>query len=108
MAHFEVTRDVTYGQYVSALSSGLARAVGLLPPDFPNVSVRFQYANHHTRPYHPHYRPELPWQAAAYRSFGSAADAISDLYVHRDQYWCAWCDRTLFFINTCPLHGDYV
>jgi hypothetical protein len=96
MVRFELTRDVTYGQYVSALNSGLVRATGLLPPDFPNVSVSFQYATHHTRPYHPHCRQSCHGRPLHNVSSG-LPDTIRDLYVHRDQYWCAGGDRLLFF-----------
>jgi hypothetical protein len=59
MPRFEVTRYVTYGQYVGALTSGRATGTGLLPPEFPYISTSYQYANHYTRLYHPHCRPDL-------------------------------------------------
>jgi hypothetical protein len=49
---FDVKRDVTYEQYVSAITSGRATVTGLLP-EFPYVSIRNRYGLYYDRLYHP-------------------------------------------------------
>jgi hypothetical protein len=101
---FELTRDVTHEQNVHAITSGRTTVTGLLPPDFPFVTIRFQYPSCSSRSYHRHPNHELPWRATADRTFQSAEDAIRALYSRRDQFLCAWCEKPLFFY----IHVSYM
>jgi hypothetical protein len=57
---FVLTRDVTYEQCVSALTSKRSTVTGLLPPDFPYISIRFRYRIYSGRSDHLYCSPALP------------------------------------------------
>jgi hypothetical protein len=104
MAHFVVTRDTTYEQYVSPLTSGRARAAGILPPRFPNITVHSSYANRLSDSYNPvvpicHGRPLQPGDSA----------------VPQMRSGFCMCTGTNigvpsatgpYFLNSCPIQGE--
>jgi hypothetical protein len=81
---FELTRDVTHQEYAYAVKSGRTSVTGLLPPDFPFLTIQSQYMSCSRTSYHSHFKPELPWHASTNRTFQSASDAIRALYSRRD------------------------
>jgi hypothetical protein len=94
---FRLRRDVTYSEYVHAIDSERARADRVLPPDYPDITVRFRYQLCSHEAFHPYCASSLPWHASATRTFDSPLEAISELYAQRNLYWCAGCAKPLFF-----------
>jgi hypothetical protein len=39
--------------------------------------------------------------------FGSFEEAIMGLVNQKDQFWCRYCCRGLFFPQVCELHSDW-
>jgi hypothetical protein len=103
---FELTREATHREFGHAVNLGRARADRCLPPDFPNLTLRFRYSTGSNQLYHSHCSPSLPWLAVATRTFASSVEELRELYSHRDQYWCAWCEKPLFFPTICNTHMD--
>jgi hypothetical protein len=95
---FRLTGDVTYSEYVHAMGSERARAVRVLPPDYPDITVRFRYHICSHEAFQTYCAPSLPWHAFATRTFASPLEAIKELYTRRDLYWCAGCAKPLFLV----------
>jgi hypothetical protein len=98
------TRDVTHSEFVHAVNSERASVDRGRPPDYPDITVRYTYHTGSGFPFHPYCNHSLPWHVSATRTFGSPEEAISELYLHKDLYWCAGCARPLFFRNPCEIH----
>jgi hypothetical protein len=101
---FRLTRDVTHSEFVQAVNSRRARVDMDLPPDYPDITVRFRYRECSRFPFHYECDPSLPWHASATTTFTSPEEGISELFSHKDLYWCAGCERPMFFRNTCEIH----
>jgi hypothetical protein len=104
---FRLTRNVTHAEYVHAINTGRVRPSRGLPPEFPDITVRFRYAPGAGEIFHPFCAPSLPWHSTSITTFNSREEAVSGLYSHRNLYWCAGCERPLFFRTPCDVHeGD--
>ena len=102
---FQLTRDVTFGEYRHAVDSNRVGIDQLLPPDFPYIGIQYRYSCCHSHPFHAACAPDYPWLVAATRRFDSARQAVRDLYSLRRLYWFMICNRPLFFAMNCPHHG---
>jgi hypothetical protein len=103
---FRLTRNVTHSEYVHAVSTGLVRSDRGLPPEFPEITVRFRYQLGTHEIFHPFCAPSLPWHATAIRTFSSREEAVGEIYSRRNLYWCAGCERPLFFRTPCEVHEE--
>jgi hypothetical protein len=95
---FRLTRNVTHSEYVHAVDSGRPRGDCVLPPEYPDITVRFRYRLSSIEAFHPYCAPSLPWHASATRTFDSPVQAIRELYLLRSLFWCAGC-RCFFEIR---------
>ena len=104
---FKLTRNVTYSQYRFACESGRVDIERLLPPDFPSITVLYNFSCCSSRPAHATCSPVQSWIAAATGHFSSQMDAVSSIYAHKSHYWCTMCEKPLFFKNRLPLARAY-
>jgi hypothetical protein len=98
---FELTTGTTYQHYVYASTSNRVNFDKLLPPEDPNVRIRFhfqaiQYRLHRECP------GEGLWEGDLRHTFSTFDDAIRELANEKQKYWCQHCSKGLFFPNTCP------
>jgi hypothetical protein len=76
---FRLTRNVTHSEFVHSVNSGWASVDRGLPPDYPDITVRYRYHTGSGFPFHPYCNPSLDWHVSATRTFGSPEEAISEL-----------------------------
>ena len=109
---FELHVDTTYDMYRRAVFSGQATARRLLPPYYPFVDIRCHSPRASSYPrFHLHCRVEgvegfLQLNIIQHH-YSSAIDAITDIVNDRRVFWCATCDKSLFFPVSCYEHGHY-
>jgi hypothetical protein len=101
---FELTLDTTYEEYSYAVRSN--RVIDrwrLLPPEFPAIEVAFRFQQLPRR-LHQHC-PGRGTRAGAYAyAFASVDEAIEELLTLKDVFWCAFCEKPLFFPPSCTNH----
>jgi hypothetical protein len=68
---FRLRRNVTLSEYVYAVDSGRVRVDRVLPPEYPDITVRFRYRICSHEAFHPYCAPSLPWHASATRTYDS-------------------------------------
>jgi hypothetical protein len=101
---FELTRNTTYQEYVHAVRSNLVtNRWRLQPPDFPRVEVSFRlYQLPHL--FHEHCPVEGAGSGAVSYYFDSLDEAIDTLVRRKATFWCAFCEKPLFFPSSCIQH----
>ena len=98
---FAFAKETTYGQNM-ALRSQRVPLQQLLPPDFPNIRLRFRCAAF-SKKLHSHCPgPDIWWDVKMKRTFRSQSEAIRSLVLLKDLFWCRHCTKGLFFPNDCP------
>ena len=103
MERFELTALTTYDEYVYAVRSGEASVSQIGPPEYPEIRVWYQHdflADSIAR-FHKHCPGAGPWGTFTCSEFTTSAEAIETLIIHRQHFWCTFCNRGLFFPNFC-------
>jgi hypothetical protein len=108
LERFEVTRDVTFRQYVYTVSSGRPMVRCVLTPGFPHITLSFRYRCCSQHPYHPQCAIDAPWQVSASRLFETELDAVRALCSYGEQYWRSFCEKILFLPVICYVHGAII
>ena len=100
---FHLDVDTPYDLYVYAAHSNQVSQDALLPPGAPVITIR--YCNI-ISPFKLH-RDCLgagPWITQATRTYESNGTLIEDLIIHKNNFWCHYCDKALFFQISCMEH----
>jgi len=105
LRRFELTSYTTYSQYKFAVESGYVDELGLLPPFFPRILVRFKFRTFEDK-FHHQCRNELEWDILMESTFPNMRAAIDALVSNESLYWCKHCNRGLFFHPDCPHFDD--
>jgi hypothetical protein len=105
ISRFELTVYTTNDEYAYAVRSNRASVSALLPPEYPAACIQLKYdpANFALK-FHTHCPGAGPWHANSKKLFTSIAEAITELVNHKDQFWCQYCCRGLFFSPSCFHH----
>ena len=101
---FHLDVDTPYDLYVYAARSNQVSQDALLPPGAPVITIR--YCNDIISPFILH-RDCLgagPWITQATRTYVSNGTLIDDLIIHKNHFWCHYCDKALFFQISCMEH----
>ena len=106
LERFELTRDVTYEQYVYAVSSNRVSGWILLPPDFPIIQVEYRLECCPFHKLHLNCPGQWSWHGTINHSFNSVEDAVTALSTYRYRVWCLYCYKPLFFPIICCGHED--
>jgi hypothetical protein len=101
---FELTDNTTYQEYSYAVRSNRVTARWrLMPPEFPILEVAFRF-HRLPRRFHEHC-PGRGARAGAYAyEFDSSDEAIVELLMGKDTFWCTFCENPLFFHPLCTHH----
>ena len=101
--NFELSALTTYDEYVYVVRSGEAHMPQILPPEYPEIRVWYQsdFLADSTDRYHRHCPGAGPWGTFTCSKFHSDEEAIVKLVDYRTHFWCAFCNRGLFFPNLC-------
>ena len=100
LENFTLTSETTYQQYAVATKSNKVPHQQLLPPDYPDVLVRFR-CDVFARKLHHHCPGNGTWEVEMKRTFHSHADAIGSLSTLQTLFWCTHCNKGLFFSPDC-------
>jgi hypothetical protein len=98
-------RYPAYETYVYAVRSNRIDSLNLLPPEFPLVRGLFPY-------HYPDKRIQFVcpgrglWNAYHETMFQTVDDAIHQLLVLKELFWCSHCGKPLFFPCSCQEHRD--
>ena len=102
---FELTVDTTYEQYVYAFLSNRVNSQKLLPPLFPKIEVSFRCDKHNFETkLHIHCPVPGSCHMKSSTIFESPDQAINELMKEENFYWCAFCQKPLFFPRLCREH----
>jgi hypothetical protein len=108
ISRFELTVYTTYDEYPYAVRSDRPSFAALLPPKYPAVCIQFKYdPTNFALKFHTHCPGAGPWHANSKKLFTSIAEAITELVNQKDQFWCQYCSRGLFFPQLCFHHLNW-
>ena len=103
LERFELSALTTYDEYVYVVRSGEASNSQILPPEYPEIRVWYHHdflADSPAR-FHRHCSGAGPWATFTCSTFPSHDEAIAKLIDYRTHFWCAFCNRGLYFPNQC-------
>ena len=106
MELFELSADTTYDFYLYAVRSDRVSGRRLLPPEYPFIRIMYGSDRPDRRP-HRHCPGGCgSWLGACTNT--SPIKAISTLVDFKEQLWCYFCLKPLFFPPDCSLHPRHV
>ena len=107
---FELTAVTTYDEYRFAVRSNACPVNMLIPPEYPEL--RFWYRHdllaRSPQKFHKDCPGEGPFGSFSRAVFQDPLKCIEELVNHRDHFWCAYCNRGLFFPNNCDEDHHHV
>ena len=100
---FELNALTTYDEYVFAVMSDTCRVRLIIPPEYPQIRIWYRHDLYADSPakYHKDCPGVGPWRSYSKSEFETHTEAIEALLCHRNHFWCAYCNRALFFPNNC-------
>ena len=97
-------RDVTYEQYVHAVTSNRVGGWRLVPPVYPIIQAEYLFEFCPTRNHQMNCPDQGSWHGVITHSFNGAEEALT-ASTHRCRFWCLYWDKPLFPM-TCSGHED--
>ena len=76
----------------------------LLPPETPTIRIFFRYDINSPFKYHRDCPGVGPWDSKSERIYASDDVMFQDLIAHKDHFRCHYCEKGLFFPNSCHEH----
>jgi hypothetical protein len=105
---FELTRDVTFQQYVFAAGSNRVDTLHQLPPQYPRIVVDCWFGYCKLHKFHSQCLGEDGrdlWRIRIDHVFRTELDAVMTPLGWRNIFFfCIRCSKPLFFPSTCRLH----
>jgi hypothetical protein len=101
---FELTREITYNQYVYAVNSNKVPFQKLVPDSYPTLNCDFiRQRDIRDKKFHKNCvieteRFPVRWSTFHLKHCHSLYEAVGALYFNRDDWWCWFCSRPLFIL----------
>ena len=84
---FGLTCDVTFDQYVYVVDSKRVEVWRLLPPDFPSITLEFQFEGCPLHKFHSHCPVDTSLHSSAFYEFEWEVDAVAALSTLWNRFW---------------------
>jgi hypothetical protein len=103
----QLTREVTYREYVFAYGFNLEDSLRLLSPQYAHIAVDSWFASSEMYKLHRNCIESKDGNTSRIRidhEFRDAGDAVLALIHGRKRCFCCRCEKPLLFKETCPSH----